>query len=134
MPKSADMMLLVIGAVLLVAGLFGGGTKIFSVEIPSGFGGRIARISAMALGLMLIGGGLYLALIQPSPRALKANGSSPQSNTTDIGTMPGQSSKSFCEAIKAQWETKHSWSTQDDEVLRQSFRSHGCAGHGITLP
>ncbi len=123
MPKSADMMLLAIGAVLLVAGLFGGGTKIFSVEVPLGFGGRIARISAMSLGLMLIGAGLYLAIGHMAP-----------SKASDPVAMPTAASKSFCLAIKAQWAIKHSWSTQDDDALRQSFRSHGCAAHGITLP
>lgn len=126
MPKSADMLLLVIGAVLLVAGLFGGGTKIFSVEVPIGFGGRVARISAVALGLTLIGAGLYLALIHQRR--------TPASTSQEQPVMPAQSSKAFCSAIKAQWETKHSWSKSDDASLRQSFRSHGCQAHGLTIP
>ena len=77
----------------------------------------------MSLGLMLIGAGLYLAV-----------GHSPPSKASDPVAMPATTSKSFCLAIKAQWQTQHSWSTQDDEVLRQSFRSHGCTAHGITLP
>ena len=124
MPKSADMLLLVIGAVLLAAGLFGGGTKIFSVEVPIGFGGRVARVVAMSMGTILIGAGLYLAIIRPLPSNVEPARES----------MGGQASKAFCLAIKSQWEIKHSWSSNDDEALRQSFRHHGCQTHGITLP
>jgi hypothetical protein len=125
------MLLLVLGAVMLLAGLFGGGTKIFSVEIPIGFGGRVARIAAMALGLMLIGVGLYLTTAHPQQRAQTLID---QANADRNNSMPRTTSKSICLAIKAQWETQHSWSKNDDESLRQSFRGHGCQAHGLTIP
>jgi hypothetical protein len=117
------MMLLVVGAVMLAAGLFGGGTKIFSVEVPAGFGGRFARMTAVMFGIVLLTAGLYVAI--KHPRASAANQSNP---------MPTGSSKALCEEIKAQWQTKHAWSTNDDAALRQSFQSHGCAAHGLSLP
>lgn len=115
------MVLLVVGAVLLAAGLFGGGTKIFSVEVPTGFGGRFARLTALGFGVALLAAGLYVAIMQPQTR-------------TPIQTMPAGSSKALCEEIKAQWQTKLAWSKNDDAALRQSFLSHGCQAHGITLP
>ncbi len=124
MPKSADMMLLVLGAILLAAGLFGGGTKIFSVEIPHSFGGRIARVAALALGLMMMSAGLYLTILRPERAQLDSNG----------GTRPASASPAFCATIKEQWETKKHWSNQDDEALRNSFRRHDCEALGLTLP
>ncbi len=123
MPKSADMMLLVVGAVLLAAGLFGGGTKIFSVEVPAGFGGRVARVAAMIFGVVLLAAGLYVTLKHPR-----------ESATGQPSTIPAGSSKAFCEEIKAQWQTKHAWSKTDDAALRQGFQNHACAAHGMTLP
>lgn len=123
MPKSADMLLLVVGAVLLAAGLFGGGTKIFSVEVPAGFGGRLARLTALGLGVVLLAAGAYLAISHPQNPAADQR-----------SAMPTTTSKALCEEIKAQWQTKHAWSKHDDAALRQSFQSHGCAAHGITLP
>ena len=123
MPKSADMLLLAIGAVLLVAGLFGGGTKIFSVEVPIGFSGHLARLTALGLGAVLLAAGFYVALIHP------------QNHVPYQGAaMPAATSKAFCLEIKAQWQTKHAWLKDDDVALRQSFQSHGCPAHGLTLP
>ena len=122
MPRSADMLLLLLGAILLAAGLFGGGTKIFSVEVPIGFGGKIARLTALALGLMMLGVGLYLTLL-PSAK-------SPANATA----LPNAPSREFCLAIKSQWETKKSWSNQDDENLRHSFQKRGCAALGLSIP
>lgn len=119
-------MLLLIGAILLAAGLFGGGTKIFSVEIPVGFGGKIARLSALALGLMMLGAGLYLTFLPPTRI--------PHSASETPTTLPNPPSRDFCLAIKAQWETKKSWSNQDDEALRRSFQNNRCASLGLTLP
>ena len=125
MPKSADMILLVFGAVLLAAGLFGGGTKIFSVEIPQGFGGRFARIAALVLGLMMLGAGLYLTVLKPERASRNGDAAMPS---------PSGSSKAFCLAIKEQWETKKQWSNQDDQALRESFKRHNCGAQGIALP
>jgi hypothetical protein len=117
------MMLLVVGAVLLAAGLFGGGTKIFSVEVPAGFGGRLARLTALGLGVVLLAAGLYVAIAHPQTPA-----------PDQRGTMPNRTSKAQCEEIKAQWQNKQAWSTNDDAALRQSFQSHGCPAHGLSLP
>lgn len=122
MPRSADMLLLLLGAILLAAGLFGGGTKIFSVEVPIGFGGKIARLSALALGLTMLGVGLYLTL-SPSAKT--------PSNVTGLPNAP---SREFCLAIKSQWETQKSWSNQDNENLRRSFQNSRCASLGLTIP
>jgi hypothetical protein len=119
------MLLLLVGAILLAAGLFGGGTKIFSVEVPLGFGGKVARLTALALGLMLLGVGLYLTLSAP--------GRLPLSVGRDT-SAPHPASREFCAAIKAQWETKKSWSNHDDQALRQSFQDHRCPSLGLTLP
>ena len=126
MPKSADMILLVFGAILLAAGLFGGGTKIFSVEIPPGFGGKIARITALVLGLMMLGAGLYLALLKPERALPQPNAGAP--------IAPSAASQAFCLTIKQQWETKKQWSNQDDDALRSSFKRHNCESLGLTLP
>lgn len=123
MPKSADVILLVVGAVLLAAGLFGGGTKIFNVEVPASFGGRLARLTALGLGVALLAAGLYVAILHPQ------NNTPAQSNA-----MPAGTSRAFCEEIKSQWQTKHAWSKDDDAALRQSFQSHGCPAHGLSLP
>ena len=122
MPRSADMLLLLLGAILLATGLFGGGTKIFSVEVPIGFGGKVARLSALALGLMMLGVGLYLTLL-PSAKT--------PSNATGLPNAP---SREFCLAIKSQWETQKSWSNHDDENLRRSFQNSRCPSLGLTIP
>jgi hypothetical protein len=122
MPRSADMLLLFFGAILLAAGLFGGGTKIFSVEVPIGFGGKIARLTALALGLMMLGVGLYLTLLPPAKSPANAT------------ALPNAPSREFCLTIKSQWETKKSWSNQDDENLRRSFQNNRCPSLGLTIP
>ena len=116
------MLLLLLGAILLAAGLFGGGTKIFSVEVPIGFGGKIARLSALALGLMMLGVGLYLTLLPSAKTPANATG------------LPNTPSREFCLAIKSQWETQKSWSNQDDENLRRSFQNSRCPSLGLTIP
>jgi hypothetical protein len=57
MPQTIEIATFVFGAVLLLIGLFGGGFEIFGNKIPGKIG-KLGRLFAFVLGLILIGKGL----------------------------------------------------------------------------
>ncbi len=63
MPESLTIAAFVFGAVLILLSLVSGGFKIFGAEV-SGTAGRLGRIVAFVLGLILIAFGLSHELLQ----------------------------------------------------------------------